>query len=222
MVAYGEEALDALSDDNDQPVGNLRISMPAFGMNSSVHTAVWRFAKAYPLVAISLNSNDKPVDLVSDGYDLAIRLGQLSDSTLKSRRIGTFQRKIAASPEYLKSHPKISDLNDLANTGFISLSMLPNTMAIRHKDEDVTITLQNIRLEVDAVTAGRAAVLEGLGMMGLPLNEIEDDLKTGALVEVSRKWKLPSFGIYTIWPDSGQKKKLTRRLIDFLVEQQAP
>lgn len=218
MVASGEEALDALSDDSDQPVGALRITMPAFGLNSDLHTAVWQFAKAHPMVAISLHSSDIQVDMVRDGYDLAIRLGQLSDSSLKNRRIGTFHRKIVASPEYLKSRSKIATLNDLAEADFISLAMVPDTLTVRHKNEDVTITLQNTRLEVDAITAGRAAVLEGLGLMHLPLNEIENDLASGDLVEVSPQWKLPSFGIYAVWPDAGPQKKLTRRLIDYLAE----
>lgn len=219
MVAAAEEALDALADDSDQPVGALRITMPAFGMNSSMHNAVWCFAKKHPMVAISLHSTDKPVDLVREGYDLAIRLGRLTDSTLKNRRIGTFHRKIVAAPEYLNNRSKITELNHLAESDFISLAMLPDTMTVREKDHDVTLTLQNIRLEVDAVTAGRAAVLQGLGIMILPLNEIEEDLKSGALVEVSRKWSMPSFGIYAVWPDSGPQKKLTRRMIDFLAEQ---
>lgn len=216
IVAAGQEALDAVSDDSDQPVGALRITMPAFGLNSSLHSAVWRFAKAHPMVAMSLHSSDRPVDLVREGFDLAIRLGRLSDSALKTRRIGTFHRKIVASPEYLKGRPRITDLDDLVACDFISLSMLPDRITLRHKDEDVTIPLHNIRLEVDAVTAGRAAVLEGLGVMVLPLNEIEEDLESGALVEVSRKWALPSFGIYAVWPDAGPQKKLTRRLIDAL------
>lgn len=219
MVSAAEEALDALWEDGDQPVGALRISMPAFGANSALHSSIWRFAKAHPMVALVLHSSDKQVDLVREGYDLAIRLGQLFDSTLKSRRIGTFHRKLVASPEYLRSRPKIRDLNDLAECDFVSLSMLPDTLTVRHNDEDVTMTLQNIRLEVDAVTAGRAAVLEGLGLMNLPLGEIEEDLKSGALVEVSSAWKLPSFGIYAVWPDSGPQKNLTRRLIDFLAAQ---
>ncbi|MFN3172295.1 MAG: LysR family transcriptional regulator [Hyphomicrobiales bacterium] len=222
MVAAGEEALDALSDESEQPIGALRITMPAFGMNSSLHTSVWRFAKQHPMVAISLHSSDKPVDLVREGYDLAIRLGRLGDSTLKNRRIGTFDRKIVTAPVYLNNRPKITELNDLAESDFISLAMLPDTMTIRERDHDVTLTLQNIRLEVDTVTAGRAAVLQGLGIMILPLDEIEDDLKTGALVEVSRKWSLPRFGVYAVWPDSGPRKKLTRRLIDFLAEQARP
>lgn len=204
---------------DDQPVGSLRITLPAFGINSAIHSSIWSFAKAHPMVAFSLHSSDRTLDLVREGYDLAIRLGQLSDSALKNRRIGTFHRKIVAAPEYLGSRPKINDLNDLAESDFISLAMVPDTMIVRTKDEDVKVTLQNIRLEVDAVTAGRAAVLAGLGLMSLPLNEIEEDLRSGALVEVSRKWTLPSFGIYAVWPDTGPQKKLTRRLIDFLIDQ---
>ena len=217
MVIAGNEALDALSDDSDQPVGSLRITLPAFGTNSAMHSSIWSFAKAHPMVAFSLHSSDRTVDLVRDGYDLAIRLGQLSDSTLKSRRIGTFQRKIVTTPEYLSRRPKIETLEDLAECDFISLATVTDTMIGRHNDEDIKVTLQNIRLEVDAVTAGRAAVLAGLGVMSLPLNEIQDDLQSGTLIEVMRKWTLPSFGIYAVWPDTGPQKKLTRRLIDFLV-----
>lgn len=219
MVTAGEEAMDALSDESEQPVGALRISMPAFGLNSTLHSAVWAFAKAHPMVALSLHSSDKPVDLVREGFDLAIRLGILADSNLKSRRIGTFHRKIVASPEYLASRPKIKDLNDLVACDFISLSMVPDTITVRQDGEDFNITLQNVRLEVDAVTAGRAAVLAGLGLMSLPLNEIEEDLASGALVEVSDCWQLLSYGIYAVWPDSGPQKKLTRRLIDHLTDQ---
>lgn len=219
MVAAGDEALDALSDDSDQPVGSLRITLPAFGTNSAMHAAIWQFAKAHPMVAFSLHSSDKPVDLIREGYDLAIRLGHLSDSTLKNRRIGTFYRKIVATPGYLKNRPKIQSLDDLAESDFISLSMVPDTITMRQNDEDVTVTLQNIRLEVDAVTAGRAAVLAGLGIMSLPLNEIEDDLEAGRLVEVSQEWTLPALGVFAVWPDSGPEKNLTRRLIDFLVDQ---
>jgi len=222
MVASGEEALDALAEDTDQPVGALRVTLPAFGMNSPMHSAIWRFVKAHPLVAMSLYSSDKPVDLVREGFDLAIRLGQLSDSTLKSRRIGSFHRKIVASPKYLQNRPKIRDLNDLAESDFVSLSMVSDTITVQYKGEDVHVTPRNIRLEVDAVTAGLAAVLKGLGVMSLPLNEIEQDLKDGTLVEVSNEWKLPIFGVYAVWPDSGPQKKLTRRLIDFLVEHNDP
>ena len=217
MVAAGNEAFDALSDESEQPVGALRITMPAFGLNSDLHKSVLQFAKAHPMVAVSLHSSDRPVDLVREGYDLAIRLGSLSDSTLMNRRIGTFHRKIVAAPAYLNARAAITDLDMMMACDFVSLSMVPDTMTMRHNEEDVVVTLQNVRIEVDAVTAGRAAVLEGLGLMSLPLNEIDEDLAAGRLVEVLPDWKLPSMGIYAVWPDAGPQKKLTRRLLDYLV-----
>ncbi len=219
MVAAAEEALDTLSDESEQPTGSLRISMPAFGLNSTLHTAVWQFARAHPLVAISLHNSDKPVDLIREGYDLAIRLGHLTDSTLKNRRIGTFDRMIVASPAYLANRANIKDIDELVECDFISLAMVPDRFIVRQDGEDLMITLQNVRLEVDSVSAGRAAVREGLGLMSMPVDEIEEDLKSGAIVEVSDRWKLPSLGVYAVWTDTGGQKKLTRRLIDYLAEQ---
>lgn len=221
MVAAGEEALDALSDQGDQPVGALRITLPAFGLSSSIHQSVWSFAKAHPMVALSLHSSDSPVDLVREGYDLAIRLGVLSDSALKSRRISTFERRLVASPDYLSNQTPIRRIDDLVECEFVMLSMLPSTFVLMRDREEITVTAENVRIQVDSVIAGKAAVLSGLGLQVLPMNEIEDELASGELVEVLPQWKPPARGVYAVWPDSGPQKKLTRRLIDHLVNQQA-
>lgn len=218
MVAAGEEALDALSEDGAQPVGALRIALPAFGTGGGVHAAIWRFAKAHPLVSVSVHSSDVPVDLIAEGYDIAIRIGRLPDSSLKTRRIGTFHRKVVAAPDYLRGRPALTEPQDLRALDFISLSMLPRALAFVRDGEEVTLPLENIRLEVDAVTAGRAAVLAGLGVMSLPLNEIAEDLRRGAVVEVLPEWGMPTYGVYAVWPDSGPQKRLTRRLIDALAQ----
>lgn len=219
MVSSGEEALDALADHSEQPVGALRVSLPAFGMNSFVDQIIWNFAKAHPLIALSLHTSDKPVDLIREGYDLAIRLGVLSDSALKNRRIGTFHRKLLASPDFLKTRDPIETLEDLVACEFVSVSMLPEEFTISRGEETFTIVPENVRLEVDSITACKAAVVAGLGYMHLPLNEVRTELRAGTLVELLPEWTLPSFGIYAVWPDAGPQKKLTRRLIDFLVEQ---
>lgn len=220
MVSAGEEALDALADHGDQPVGALRITLPAFGTGSSVHQAIWNFAKAHPMVALTIRSSDRAIDLVREGYDLAVRLGALNDSTLKSRRIGSFHRKLVAARSYVQGRAPIQDLSDLIACEFVSLAMLPDTLTLNRDDEEIAITLHNSRLEVDSVMAGKAAVLAGLGVMNLPLNEIENELLSGELVEVVPEWKLASLGVYAVWPDSGPQKKLTRRLIDFLANRQ--
>ncbi|MFK7753023.1 MAG: LysR family transcriptional regulator [Sedimentitalea sp.] len=222
MVAAADEALDALSDHGSQPVGALRITLPAFGTSSPVHQAVWRFAHTYPMVALSVHSNDRPVDLVAQGYDLAIRLGTLTDSALKNRRIGVFHRKLVAAPKYLDRHPPIETLDALMASDFLALAMLRTSFTISRGGEDVTVAPHNIRLELDSVTTCKAATVAGLGVAHLPLDEIEPELQTGKLVEVLPDWSLPSFGIYAVWPDSGPQKKLTRRLIDFLADYSEP
>lgn len=99
--------------------------------------------------------------------------------------------------------------------------MTSDTFTLARDGEDVSLTPEVYRIEVDTVIAGKAAVLAGLGVMSLPLNEIEGELSTGSLVEVLPQWQLPTLGVFAVWPDAGQQKNLTRRMIDFLAESTA-
>ncbi|MBT8415052.1 MAG: LysR family transcriptional regulator [Boseongicola sp.] len=218
MVAAGEEALDAIHAGNDEPVGALHIAMPAFGEQSRLHQEVWNFAKAHPMVAISLKCSDAPTDLVKDGFDLAIRLGTLRSSSLKSRRIADFERRLVASPDYLNSRPGIETPESLAEHDFIAVTQIPPNMTLERNGQSVSFEPTNMRVEVNTVNAAKAAVLAGLGLWHVPLGEIEQDLADGRLVHVLPKWALPALGIYAVWPDIGPQKALTRRLINHLVE----
>lgn len=217
MVDAAQEALDILNEANEQPVGTLRVTLPAFGENTPVHKALWRFARTYPLVSLSFHTSDQQVDLIKEGFNLAIRLGHLSDSTMKSRRIGSFKRSMVASPAYLADRAKIKTIEDLQKCDFIAMAMLADTITLVCKDEQISFEPENIRMEVHSVTAAKSAVLEGFGVQHLPLSDVEQELKDGSLVEILPNWTLPVLGIYAIWPDIGPQKKLTRRLIDFLI-----
>jgi DNA-binding transcriptional LysR family regulator len=217
MVAAGEEALDALSLGNDQPVGALRITMPAWGERMHLRQSLWSFARLHPLVAISLHSSDAPVDLVKEGFDLAIRLGMLSNSSLKSRRIGDFQRVLVAAPSYLATRAPIRTIEDLAACDFVAFTMVSDTITLHRDGRSVSFQPENVRLELDTIGSTKSAIMAGLGIQHLPRGEIEDELASGQLVQVLPKWGLPDLGIYAVWPDSGPQKALTRRLIDFIV-----
>lgn len=217
MVEAGAEALDANTDDSDQPVGSLRITMPAFGDQSAIHRCVWDFAKTYPMVAISLQSSDEQVDLVKEGFDLAIRLGMLRDSSLKSRRVGTFERVLVGARSYFDQMPPIKTFEDLNRCQFVSISMLPDTMVLERNGERIEFLPDNVQLEVNSIASAVAAVRAGVGIQHLPLSEIEDALQSGELVEAMPGWTLPTMGVFAVWPDVGPQKKLTRRFIDALV-----
>lgn len=217
MVQAGEEAMDVLSDQTDQPVGALTISLPGFGDSQAVHQAIWAFARQHPMVALTIHSSDRQVDMIREGYDLAIRLGQLTDSTLKTRRIGSFERVLVAAPAYLAERPPITTLAELAACDFVSFSRVADGVTLVRDGEEVTLIPDNVRLELDSVNAVRAALIAGLGLHHLPVSEVADDIAQGRLVQVLPEWQLPILGVFAVWPDSGAKKKLTRRLIDHLL-----
>ena len=218
MMAAAAEALDLLAEDHDQLVGALRITLPSFGTNTLVHQRVWDFARDHPMVAITLLSSDRPVDLIRDGIDLGIRLGVLADSSLKTRRIGTFQRVLVGSPAYLDTQDVTEDPLSLLSCDFIAFAMLPATVELQRNGENCVIEPENIRLEVDTITAGKAAVMAGLGLQRLQVSEIEQELADGSLVEALPGWRPPELGVYAVWPDASAQKMLTRRLVDFLAQ----
>lgn len=218
MVTAGEEALDAINAGNEEPVGALHVAMPAFGEQSQLHQALWGFAKQHPMVAISLHCSDTPTNLVKDGFDLAIRLGTLQSSSLKSRRIADFKRMLVATPDYLSAGAPIATPKDLEEKDFIAVTQIPSIMTLECAGQTVSIEPTKIRVEVNTVNAAKAAVLAGMGIWHLPLGEIVQELAEGKLVEILPDWSLPTLGIYAVWPDIGPQKALTRRLIDYLIE----
>ncbi len=217
MIAAGDEALDAHADNSEQPVGALRVAIPAFGQSTPIYQQLWSFALQHPMVSISLRSSDTPVDLIKDGVDVAIRLGVLADSSLKSRRISDFNRLLVAAPEYLAKQKPIKTLKDLSLCDFIAVAALPDAVQLISGKEHAAVEFDNVRLEVDTIAAAISAVKAGLGLRGLPEMEIRSDLDAGTLVQVLPEWQLPLLNIYAVWLENGPQKKLTRRLIDHLV-----
>lgn len=217
MVQAAEEGLDRIADRSAEPAGALRVSVPAFLANSPQERGLWNFANRYPNVAITLISNDSLVNLVADGFDLAIRLGALPDSSLHSRKIGTFERVLVASPEYLRRSPEPAVPDDLSDRAFVLLDMLPSKFVLQRNNVHVTVQAERASVVVNSVAGARSAVLAGLGMQRLPLVEVTEDLRAGRLVRVLPEWSLPILNIYAVWPESSQRSSLVRLLLEYLV-----
>lgn len=217
MVEAAEEGLDSIADVSTDPAGALRISAPAFMMNSPLESAVWQFAGRYPNVAVTLFSSDEQVNLVAKGFDMAIRLGALSDSALRSRKIGTFERCLVASPSYLATVEKPVVPQDLTHCDFVLLDMLPEKFVLKRGSEEFTVQPEQSRVLVNTINSARYAVLAGLGMQKLPLSEIKHDLAAGNLIRVLPEWSLPTLNIYAVWPESSHRSTLVRLLLEFLL-----
>ena len=124
---------------------------------------------------------------------------------------------MVAAPSYLRTRAPVLTPGDLRTCDFISFAMLPDEVTLTRRGEIVVFTPERIRLEVDAVDAAKLAILSGLGLRNLPASEVEIELAQGSLVEVLPQCCAPVLGVFAVWPDNGPQKKLTRRLIDYLV-----
>lgn len=216
MVEAAEEGLDAIADVSADPAGALRLTMPAFLTGSAQESAIWEFARRYPNVAVTLYSSDRQINLVAEGFDLAIRLGMMSDSALKSRKIGTFERCLVAAPSYLASIKRPVVPNDLAGCDFVLLEMLPDKFVLRRGSEEFTVQPEQSQVLVNSIGGARSAVLAGLGVQKLPISEISDDLAAGRLVRILPEWSVPTLNIYAVWPSSNHRSSLIKLLLDFL------
>lgn len=216
MIAAAENGLNRMADASEEPAGVLRLTMPAFVMNSPQEAAAWQFAARHPRVTLLLHSTDRQVDLVGEGFDLAIRLGNMKPSALMARKIGSFERRLVAAPGYLNQIGAVDAVADLQRCDFVRMALLPETITLIRGLETVAFTPERSRVQVNSVGAARSAVIAGLGVQRLPVSEIAADLQAGRLVQLLPEWRLPDLGIYAVWPETGKRSALTRRLVDHL------
>lgn len=216
MLAAAADGLDIIANLSAEPSGAINVTAPAFLINSPYEEAIWAFAQRYPNVSITLRSSDKVVDIIGEGWDLAIRIGRLKDSALKATKLGNFERRLVASPDYLACVDAIKAPKNLQNCEFVSIEMVPDTEIMSRNDEVVTVPYDRTRIIVDSVRAARSAVLAGLGLQSLPLSEIAEDLQQGRLVHVLPDWELEKLGVFAVWPEVGPRSALTRKLLEHI------
>lgn len=217
MVEAAEEGLDAIADVSADPAGALRLTLPAFLTGSPQERAIWDFARRYPNVAITLYNSDEKINLVAEGIDMAIRLGTMSDSALKSRKIGSFERCLVAAPSYLEMIEAPIVPADLNHCDFVLVEMLPDKFVLQRGNEEANVQPEQSRVLVNSISGARSAVLAGLGLQKLPISEIGKDIASGRLVRVLPEWSVPTLNINAVWPASNHRSSLIKLLLEFLV-----
>jgi DNA-binding transcriptional LysR family regulator len=206
-----------------EPRGRMRVSAPISFSVRHLAPAFAEFQRRYPRVELELGLNDRLVDLVDEGFDMAIRIGQLADSSLVARRIALTGLVIVASPAYLAKagtpkHPReLSEHSTLIYT----LAQRPEEWTFK-RDNEVVVSKLNGRLFVNNGDFIAAAAIDGSGLALLPSFIVFDSIKNGELVEVLSDWSVSGIGIYAVYPQTRSLPAKTRALIDFLVERFGP
>lgn len=194
--------------------GHLRISAPAGFGRKHVAPLVMQFLDANPEVTVSLDLSDRLVDLVNEGIDCAVRVGELTDSSLVSIRLAENRRVVVASPGYLARHGAPRTLADLARHNCLSLGQQRGWL-FRDGAEIVSIKVSGL-LECNDGAVLHEWALAGRGLAWRSLWEVGDDLKSGALVPALDEFAAPPTGIHAVFPQRKYLPLRVRLLIDHL------
>ncbi|NNE88149.1 MAG: hypothetical protein HKN27_08740 [Silicimonas sp.] len=209
--------VNSVVDISNEPAGALTVTLPAFMAGSPYEQAIGDFAVQHRAVAITVRYLDRNFDLESKGIDLALRLGELPDSALRSRWLGSFGRKLVCAPSYLDTFPDMTRPYDLKTAEFVSMEGLSDQVVLVKGREEKSLYTNRGRVRVDNFAALRSALRAGLGVQRLPASVANPELEIGTLVELIPDWSIPNLGTYGVWPDTSRRSSLTRLLIDHIV-----
>lgn len=218
-IDAAEEALDA---GRREPIGRLRVSAPVLFGRHCVLPVLSKLVSRYPRLEVEISFSDLVVDLVHDGFDLAVRMGDLGDSTsLAARRLGVQHFVICASPAYLTEHGAPRQPQDFVDhTGIVHMRS-GTEMPWQMRDSAGRLHELRIRprLRLDDIQAIANATLAGVGLSLLPRWRVEPYLLTGQLVAVADVDHMPATEIHVVWPKTRYLPSKTRVAIDALVSE---
>lgn len=212
-----DEAEAAVGQVQGTPRGRLRVSLPVSFGHRFVAPLAARFAAEHPLVTVDLAFDDRKVDLVDEGFDLAVRVGLDDDPSLMARRLGTAQVLTVASPDYVRRSAPIAHPRDLATQDVLLLSaeVAGATWRFSGPDGEVTVALRPSRFTANSGFALRDAALLGLGVGRLPDFMVGDDVANGALVRLLEPWER-TLTVAAVYPPGRHLAPKVRRFVDFL------
>ncbi len=216
MLRCAEAGLNEINATTQDPVGALRVSLPAFLSTSDLSTAIASFIKQYPNVALSLFYSDRKVEIIENGFDLAIRAGVLSDSSMMSRKLGAIPRALIAGAQYARARPVPKHPADLEDWDWIRYQQRSDTIEMT-SDTGKTVTVTGrSQIEVDSADALYHFAMQNVGASVLPAYLAEQGMASGALVRLLPKWQLGGIELHAVWPDSSRRENLTLLFVRFL------
>ncbi|WP_343583981.1 LysR family transcriptional regulator [Herbaspirillum sp.] len=202
------------------PSGRLRVSVPeAFG-HLCVAPVLLELTRRYPQLDIDLSFSDRYVDLIEEGFDIAVRIGPLQDSsTLAARRLGTQHISIGASADYLSRHGTPGSLEELdGHTAIVqSRTGVPAPWSAQAGSGHARRLAIRSQISMDDVQAIAAAAVKGYGLAWLPCWLLSKYVQSGELVPVLESYRAVSQEIHAVWPQVRHLRCKTRVAIDALV-----
>lgn len=218
LLAEVEEAEAEITARAGHASGQLKVNVPVtFGV---LHLApLWAgFMLKNPKVTLDITLADRVVDLVEEGYDMAVRIARLPNSSLISRKLATTRLVLCASPEYLAQHGYPEHPSQLATHAILAYNLLTmgDTWEFEGPDGNVSVRVSSV-MSTNSGDTCRALALRHCGIILQPTFLVGEDLRTGALVEILPQYRSVDLGIYALYASRQHVAPKVRVLIDYLV-----
>lgn len=221
----GLDEIDAaeleVSELQQAPKGQLRLNTPmSFGI-LHIAPALKSFQERYPDITIDMNLDDRQVDLIEEGFDLAIRIAELPDSSLVARRLGPCRHVLCASPDYLKVHGTPRSPDDLRSHRALTYGYHDSPREwkmISSKGQYMSIPM-NSCIHMNNSIALKQAALQGAGVMLCPSFIAGPDIKAGKLKALLSRYQLLEISIYAVYPQRRYLSPKVRAFTEFIAEQ---
>jgi len=218
-LAAANQAEDAVAELQGEPQGQLRICSPMSFGRLHVAPLIPKLFKRYPKLQIDLVMDDRKVDLVAGGFDVAIRAGNLPDSTLIARKLAPVLQVLCASPDYLDRYDQPGTPAELSghNCVLYSYSTDADKWTLIGEGGPETVTVSG-SYKVNNSEALLEALREGVGIGRLPTFVAGPDLKAGRLVKLFESYRIPEFTLYAVFPEREYLPAKLRVFLDFAIE----
>lgn len=198
--------------------GRLRVSAPRSLTDIEIGLPIVEFAAEYPELTLDVNLDDRMVDLVEDGYDVAIRIARLADSALIARKLAEFRSLVVAAPTFIQKHgmpqhprelpefPTVTDTNWRGRSNWIFLD---------DDGHETTVTV-NPTIEVNSPEVAKRAAIAGLGLTVVPEFSVAHEVEDGRLVSIMEDRIPEGGGVYAVYPHRRHVPAKVRVFVDFM------
>jgi DNA-binding transcriptional LysR family regulator len=201
ILGEAEAAIERVGENRDIPTGTLRVGASSDHGPAVVAPALASFARLHPQLKVELVVSDRIADPIAERFDVSVRVGWLRDSRLHAARLGAFRQRLVGAPSYLAAAGTPRRPDDLAQHGWIALSVLP--APLHWTFAGVAGARRSVRVrpvaEVNSTLSAYAMVLAGGGLSVLPDYLVDDAIGDGRLVSLLRGHRLPDGGIYAVY-----------------------
>lgn len=219
ILADVDEAVAVTSAATLRPQGRLRINAPlSFGLRQLA--ARWPdFARRYPEVELDVALIDRVVDVVEEGFDLAIRISRSGSTAHAARKLATSRNVVCASPAYLRAHGTPATPAELAQHACIVYEYVGSEWTLLDADGRPQAVRVRAAMQTNNGDTAAAAARAGLGIVWQPTFLVGPDLRAGRLVPLLPGWRVPDIDILAVYPSRRHLSAKVRAMIDFLADE---